>query len=77
MKMDNSLALFIGPSVLKNVGGMSSRPAAPLHCMAFTAVSSSRMVKDEQQDSAAVGNFSAFFGWWTCERSVLSTVTPQ
>ncbi len=63
LKMDNSSALAIGPSALRKVGGMSSGPAAPLLHMAYMVVSSSRMVKGEQQDSATVNSCSAFFRW--------------
>ncbi len=61
LKMDKSSALAIGPSSLRKIGGLSSGSAAPLLRMACMDVSSSRMVKSEQQDSAAVGSFSAFF----------------
>ncbi len=61
--MDNSSAIVIGSSALRKVGGMSSGPAAFLLRMVCMAESSSRMVKGEQQDSAAVGSCGAFFRW--------------
>ncbi len=51
-------ALAIGPSILRKVEGMPSGL-----CMAFMAVSGSRMVKDGHLYSAAVDNCSAFFRW--------------
>ncbi len=40
LKLNSSLALAIGPSALKKVGGMSAGPAEPLLCMAcVTALS--------------------------------------
>ncbi len=61
LKIDNNSVLAIGPSSMRKVEGMSSGPAAPLLRMAFMAMSSSRVVKGEQQDSAAVRSCSAFF----------------
>ncbi len=63
LKMDSSSALAIGPSAFGKVGEMSSGPAAPLLHMVCVAVSSSGMVKGDQQDSASVGCYSAFFRW--------------
>ncbi len=61
LKMDNNSALAIGLSALRKVGGLSSGPTEPMLRMACLAVSSSRVVNGEQQDSAAIGSCHAFF----------------
>ncbi len=75
VKMDNSSALGIESSALRDVGWMSSVPVASLFAMVCMTVSSLRMVKGEQREVATVVSCSALFWWCAWVSSVLLNVS--
>ncbi len=74
LKMPSSSCLALGPRALRNVGGISSGPGAPLARIWRMASSSSSNLKAAQQLSPAVGDFNVDF---SCRMRLLSSLLKR